>query len=326
MAIIDARILRSLTFSESKSDKQTVQYSGTEEYLIISDAKDPSFGDILADTTSWTNLGGRPLPQIDDEVTLNGIAIFVTSRELSYYEDNERAVVMRVKYDAKKPEASEPEEPTSTEPNTWKRITVQTEQVSKPAVGWARFADIPEEDALAGGEGSPPVNSAGFLVDGIEEDSAIVRATYTNTQVANPNFAQLIRYTNRCNDNDFLGGAQYTVRMCGFTAEYDHKNNVWAVSVEFKYNPDGWWIQYADAGRVQVDANGKRAVIVDYYGNPIPDPVPLDGSGAAVADNYYTSANGPGGGAANGAPPPNDLYLYPYKKANMDNIWSNCGI
>lgn len=316
-----------MTLSESKSDKQTVQYSGNEEYLVIADAKDPSFADVLADATSWANLGNRPLPQIDDSATVNGVSLFVTSRELSYYEENERAVLVKVKYDAKKPEESTPEPPEGTDAETWQRITVQSESMTKPAVGWATFGDIPEENVgEAGGEGSPPVNSAGDPVEGIEEDVALVRLTYTNTQVASPNFGELLRYTNRCNDADFLGAQRYTVRVTGWSAEYDQKNNVWSVSLEFKYNPNGWFVTFPDAGLNEVDGT-KRKAILDYYGNPVGTPVPLDGSGSAVVADYYTSTGGPGGGQAGGgvAVLP-ELYLYPYKKANLSAIFANCGI
>ncbi len=305
MALIDARLLRSLELSESKGDKGTKQHSATQKFLIIADSKDPSFGEILNDTTPWTNLGGRPLPQIDDEVVEGGLTFVVNSRELSHYKDNERAVVMSVRYDAK-PEGPGLPEPQGIEPTTWQQITITTQGVTKPALGWSDLADVP---AFSNAGQLPARNSAGDPVDGLEEESALVKLTYTNTQVLNPRFDQLLRYTNTCNDGEFLGGPEYSVRMAGWNGEYDQKNNVWTVSIEFLYKPDLWEIEYFDAGFNEV-VGGERKAILDQAGNPVGQPVPLDNNGAAlpIGSEPYTR------------------YLYPYQKVNMAQIFADCGI
>jgi len=307
MALTDARLLRSIKISESKSDKLTVQLTATQEFLIISDTKDPPFNDILDDETDWPNLGSAKLPQLDDEIEVKGVTLFVTSRELSYYKDNERAVVMAVKYDAKDLEEGESEQPEGTDPETWQRITVQTQQITKPARGWAEFNDI-------GGPGEagqlPPKNSAGDPVDGIEEEASMVRLAYTNTQVLNPRFDQLLRYTNTCNDGAFLGAPVYHVRMAGYSAEYDQKNNVWSVTVEFLYNPDSWEIQFYDAGFNEI-VSGERKAILDKAGNPVGQPVPLDGNGGQLAV---------------GSGDPLIRYVWPYPMVNMQQIFADCGI
>lgn len=306
MAIIDARQLRSLTLSETKGDKLTIQRSATEDFLVIADAKDPPFGDILADETPYANLGNKRLPQIDDEIVLSGgIALIVTSRELSHYKDNERAVVMRVRYDGK-PEGPGLPEPEGIEPTTWQRITITTQGVTEPALGWSDLADVP---AFGNAGQLPARNSAGDPVDGLEEESALVRLTYTNTQVLSPRFDQLLRYVNTCNDGAFLGGPSYSVRMTGWNGEYDQKNNVWTISVEFLYKPDLWEIQYFDAGFNEV-VGGERKAILDQAGNPVGQPVPLDGNGGQlpIGSEPYTR------------------YLYPYSKVNMAQIFADCGI
>lgn len=312
MALTDARILRSLKISESKSDKKSVQISATQDLLILSDTKDPSFNEILADTTTWANLGGAALPQIDDETVVNGVTLYVTSRSLSYYKDNERAVVMEVRYDAKE-EAGEQEPPQGTDPETWQRITVASQQITKPAIGWP---SIPLENQI--GEGSGAQNSAGDPIDGLEEESSMVKLTYTNTQVSSPNFSELNRYTNRCNSAAFLGADAYHVRMIGWNAEYDQKNNLWSVSVEFLYNPDGWQIRYFDVGYNEV-INGDRFAILDVRGNPVSKPVPLNGQGQAEAINAAPSGD-------QRPTDPHELELYPYKVAEMSSLFANCGI
>jgi hypothetical protein len=305
MALVDARLLRSLELSESKGDKGTKQHSATQKFLILADSKDPSFGEILDDKTSWTNLGGRPLPQIDDDVIEGGLTFVVNSRELSHFKDNERAVVMSVRYDAK-PEGEGLPEPQGIDPTTWERITITTQGVTKPALGWSDLADVP---AFSNAGQLPARNSAGDPVDGLEEESALVRLTYTNTQVLSPRFDQLLRYTNTCNNGEFLGGPEYSVRMTGWNGEYDQKNNVWTISIEFLYKPDLWEIQYFDAGFNEV-VDGERKAILDQAGNPVGQPVPLDGNGAAlpIGSEPYTR------------------YLYPYQKVNMAQIFTDCGI
>lgn len=307
MALIDARVLRSLRISETKADKGSVQLSATQELLILADAKDPAFNEILADTTSWTNLGG-PLPRLDDETIVAGVTLFVTSRELSYYKDNERAVVMTVKYDAKAPpESTEPQQPEGTEASTWQRITISSQSITRPAEGWDDFASVPGLNANDVGQGAK--NSAGDPVDGLEEEASLVRLSYTNTQVANPNFLQLLSHVNSCNSTPFLGADVYAIRVSGVSGEYDQKNNTWSITVEFVYNPDTWKLTYFDAGFNQI-VSGQRRAILDAVGNPVSNPVPLDGNGATLSIGTE----------------PLTLSLYPYPKTDLNQIFQTCGI
>ena len=317
MAIIDVRILRSIKISETKLDKQGIALSATQDLLFIGDTKDPPFNDVLTNEDTWPNLGNVKVPQIDDYTVVKGVQMYVTSREVSYYKDNERAVVMTVKYDATPEEPEEPEEPESTDPETWQRITVTSQQMTKPAVGWPSIGAIPPELGNDD-EGNGAQNSAGDPVDGLEEDCAMVKLVYTNTQVVTPVFSELQRYTNRCNDAEFLGGAMYTVRMLGWSAEYDQKINVWSVSVEFLYNPDGWQIQYFDAGFNEI-IGGDRRAILDKVGNPVSKPVPLNGGGQAQTINASPTGD-------DKPTEPVMLELYPYKIADMQALFFNCGI
>jgi hypothetical protein len=316
MALTDVRVLRSLTLTEAKGEKGSVQYSGSQELLILSDTKDPSFSGILADATSWPKLGG-PLPQIDDEELVNGVKLYVTSRELSYYKDNERAVVMAVRYDAKDEDAGSEGDPTSGDQDAWQRIQVQSVDVTSPARGFRSLAAANDGKAA---DQKPAINSAGDPVDGLEEETSMLRFTYTNTNVSNPNFELLHSYVNKCNFGLLrvlgISLSFYTLRCTGFNAQYDQKNNVWSVTVELLYNPDGWEIRFYDVGFNEI-VNGQRVAIVDKAGNPVSSPVALDGNGQAVV---------PGVVLENEAAGPAMRVLYPYICTNLETLFTNARI
>lgn len=317
MAIVDARILRSVQITESKSDKGSIQLSASEDYLIISDQKNPNFSDIMENTDHFTNLGGK-LPQIDDEITISGFKLNCTSRDLSYYQDNERAVKMSVRYDAKDSEAGSEGSPTGGgDVDAWQRVQIQSADVTMPARGWRGLAN--SKDALPGSD-KPAINSAGDPVDGLEEEASMLRFTYTNTIAVNPAFDQLLFYTNKCNFGALnilgIGCNTYTVRCTGFNATYDQKNNVWSVTVELLYNPNGWEIRFYDAGFNEV-IDGERVAILDKRGNPVSSPVALDGNGRAVAPEVITDSEASG---------PAMRVLYPYISTDLNALFQNANI
>lgn len=326
MAIVDARILRSVKITESKAEKGSVQLSASEDYLVICDAKNPNFSEIMTDTTSWPNLGGAPLPQIDDEITLSGRTLYVTSRDLSYYQDNERAVVMSVRYDRKDDEEGGEGDPTSGDQDAWKRIQVQSVDITKPARGWRSLGNA--KDAAVASE-KPAVNSAGDPVDGLEEQCSMLRLTYTNTIASNPNFEALRGYVNKCNFGGMavlgMNFSFYTVRCTGFNANYDQKNNTWDVTVELLYNPDGWELRYYDVGFNEIidDPPGgkKRRAILDDRGNPVSSPVALNGEGRALALN---NANFPV--EDDELQGPRMRVLYPYISTDLQNLFRDARI
>lgn len=322
MAIEDVRVLRSLQMAERMGDKQTKQITATQELLIICDAKDPPFGEILEDESSWPKLGG-PLPQVDDELelTLSGKRVYCTSRDLSYYKDNERAVVMTVRYEGKDPaDDDQPEPPDAGDPNAYKRVTISSTQITQPCLGFRSGAP---GDAERAGNGQnivekPAINSAGDPVDGLEEETSLLKISYTNTQVPFPNFERLRFYVNKCNAGLWnvlgLGCSFYTVRCTGFSAEYDQKNSVWSVTVEFFYNPKGWEIRFYDVGFNEI-VDGKRKAILDVAGNPVSKPVALDGTGKAVAisTSYDTETGVPAD--------PATRVIYPYPALDLSALF-----
>lgn len=305
MAIVDARIQRTLQLSEAK-EKLTKKLSATQDFLVISDTKNPSFESILSNTATFTNLSNTALPQLDDVVDVNGVQLVVTNRTLSWHDESDRVVLMRVQYSGIDLDATVPAPPNDTEEATWRRISARTQQMTKPAKGYASLPDAFNKNPA---DFLPSLNSAGDPVEGIESDCALVALTYTNPGVINPNFAQLNRYTNQCNVQQFLGGDPYTVRCVGWSGDYDEKTQAWSISVEFLYNPDGWKVSFVDAGFNEL-TGGRRRAIVDDAGNPISSPIPLDGFGEVLPDGNPLVV----------------VDVYPYGATDLRFIFDDCGI
>jgi len=273
MAIRTVRQLRSFQFTETKGEKGSIQYAGSVELLVICNST-PDFGAIKDDKTSWPEFYNRKIPQINDEEDVGGIIFYVTGRDFEYYDDeNEFCVKVTVKYDSK-PVKDNDEPDRTDEERTWLKISVQSLQERRPA--------SESNQANPNVPIKPPLNSAGDPVDGLEEETALLRLTFTNTNVIAPNFPLLFTYLNTCNQIAFLGAAPYTLRVTGYGADFDQKNQVWSVSVEFTYNPDDWKIRYYDVGYHEI-VNGERLAIMDKGGNPVSKPVPLDNDGTAKA-------------------------------------------
>lgn len=315
MAITDVRFRRSLQLSEAKDNSGAIKTTASLELLIVSDTKDPTFASILADTNTWVNLGNIKIPQLGDEVQVNQKLLVVTQRDLAFDGESDRVVVMTIKYSSRELD-DEQDDPNNTDAESWKRITIQTQSLTEPAKGFT--SDVAAKNPNAVQDFAR--NSAGDPVDGLEEETAMIRLTYTNTKVADPNFEKLNEYTNTCNDNNFLGGTFYTVRCIGWSGEYDQKNNCWQISLEFLYKPDDWSITFYDIGFNEI-VDGERRAILDKAGNPVSSPVPLDGNGHAAA--IGTSS---GTGSEYQPVPLSFRYLYPYKAVNMANIIADCRI
>jgi hypothetical protein len=300
MAIRTVRQLRSFQFRETKSEKGSIQYTGSVELLVICDAA-PDFGAIKNDTATWPEFANRKIPQINDEEDVGGIQFYVTGRDFQYYDDeNEFCVKVTVNYDSK-PETDNDEPEQSDEERTWLKISMQSLQERRPA----SESNQADPDAPI----RPPLNSAGDPVDGLEEDTALLRLTFTNSNVTAPDFATLFTYLNTCNQIAFLGAAPYTLRVTGYGADFDQKNQVWSVSVEWTYNPADWKIRYYDVGYHEIVGSERRA-IMDKGGNPVSKPVPLnaDGTAKAVGED------------------PGVLSIKPYEEKDHTTMLRTCGL
>jgi len=293
MAIRTVRQLRTFQFKETKSEKGSIQYTGSADLLVICDAR-PDFGAIKDDTSTWPEFYNRPIPQINDKEEIGGILFYCTARDFEYYDDeNEFCVKVTLQYDSK-PEQDNDEENKTDEERTWLKISMQSLQERRPAS---------ESDFY------PPTNSAGDPVDGLEEDTALLRLTFTNTNVVSPDFPALFTYLNTCNQIAFLGADPYTLRVTGYGAEFDQKNQVWSVSVEWTYNPADWKIRYYDAGYHEI-VNGERLAIMDKAGNPVSKPVPLNNDGSAKAIGEE----------------PDVLSIKPYDEKDHTTMLRTCGL
>ena len=301
MAIRTVRQLRAFEFSEAKSDKGSVQYTASAELLVICDAA-PDFGAIKNDTATWPEFFGRKIPQINDLETVGGIEFRVTKRDFSYYDgDNEFCVKIVVGFDSKPIEDKDQQDNPSDEDLTWLKISLQALQERRPAS--ESNQDNPNDPI------KPPLNSANDPVDGLEEDTALLRMTFTNTNVQSPDFPVLLTYLNTCNQTAFLGAEKYTLRVTGYGAEFDQKNQVWSVSVEFTYNPNDWKIRYYDVGYNEI-VNGERQAILDKSGNPVSKPVALDAAGTAKAVGED----------------PDVKTILPYDKKDLTIMLRTCGL
>lgn len=309
MAIIDVRQLRSFQFEESKSQKGSIQQTASAELLVINDAA-PDFGAIANDTNTWPNFFNRRIPQINDLETVGGIEFYVTKRRFEYYDsENEFAVKVTIGYDSKAEDEDEGgDEPQNDDPDTWKRITIASETMTVPLTN----------EGENGEKGSiPACNSAGDPVDGLTEDRAVVKLTYTNTKVPFPNFAKLLEYTNKTNSTPFLGASRRKIRCMGFNGEFDDKNQLWVIGVDFLYDPEGHVVKYFDAGFNEI-VGGQRRAILDIQGNPVSKPVPLNGSGVAVDPGVI--------GTGSQAGDTTTLTAYPYFEADLTNLFQECRI
>lgn len=311
MAILDVVRLRSLEYSESKGQKGSIDLQGSIE-LLAKFNTEVDFDLLVNDTNNWTGLGNEPIPQIGDDAQIGGIDFYVTSRKFSYFkgEEQERAAKITITYD-RKAEETDDEKPEDTDNETWHKITVTTEQQQVPLTD-----EGPDGLKL----GQPARNSAGDPVDGLTENRCLVKLTYTNTQVVDPDFAVLLSFTNTTNDADFLGCPRRTLLCQGFNSDYDDKRAVWNISVEWLYDPKGHVVEYYDVGFNEI-VGGERRAILDINGNPVSKPVPLDGAGAAVPATlllaYGTEANNPNLVV---------LTAYPYPEKTMANIFTDARI
>lgn len=297
MAITDVRQLRSFRFSEQQSDDGTITYTGSVDLLVISDTKDPSFAAIKSDTNTWPGFFNRKIPQIGDTEPMGDISLNVISRDFQYYKDNDRAVVISVRYEYK-PE--EQDQPDPQQPEFFRKFAFQTVQTTQPA------CESNEDDP----DNKKPVkNSANDPVDGLTEECALIRGTYTNGRVVSPNFATLWTYINKINQVEFLGAAKWTVRCTGIGADYNEKSQVWSVSVEFTYKPDTWQIRYYDVGYNEI-VGGERRAILDKSGNPVSKPVALNNNGTAKAVGQE----------------PDVLKILPYEQVDLNGMFAACNI
>lgn len=299
MAIKDVVILYEDAVEEAKAEKGCVRRLGQRVLLAKTDTKNPSFTDIAENDTTWPGLGNQKIPQINDEHMFGSYKLFVRSRKFSWFKGTEYGVQIDVQYESVD-EDGEQQQPEDGNPQTWKRISISSSQITVPANESREEEGIPPK---------PITNSAGDPVDGLEEETAIAVMKYTNTFAVDPNLPKFYEYMNTVNQSQFLGAAQRTLRVTGFSADFDDATQVWQVSLELTYNPKQWRIPYYDAGYNEI-VGGERRAILDQRGNPVSQPVPLDNTGQAKSVGQD----------------PDVLYVYPYEQKNFANMLNDLRI
>lgn len=273
MAFYDVVVLYEDAFEEAKAAKDRGTLVVTRKLLAKSDTPNPNFLDIATSTATWPSLGSR-LPALDEIVTFSGHANLkfrCSSRNFSWYQGSENGVVIDLKFEGLSPyentEGGGSKQPNSSNSQSWRRVSISTSQITIPATDY---------------DGLPFCNSAGDPVDGLEAESSIAVLKYTNDFVADPNLTGMWHYLNKCNSDNYLGAEKYTLRVTGFNAEFDDGQMLWKCALEITYNPSTWAVEYYDAGLNEIvleDGLYVRKAILDKFGNPVTQPVPLDGEG-----------------------------------------------
>jgi len=272
MAFYDVIVLYEDAFEESKGGNDRATFTVSRTLLAKSDTPNPSFVVIGNSTATWPGLGGEQIDQINSLRNFDGIVARCASRKFSWFGGTENAVQIDLTYEGLSPyennDGGGSQQPKELQSETWRRISISTSQVSIPATN---------------DNGEPFCNSAGDPVDGLEEETSLAVLKYTNEFNPNPALHRIWDYLNTCNSKPYLGADAYTLRVTGFSAEFDDQAMFWKTSLEISYNPKTWGISYYDAGFNEIIDDGagnyERKAILDKNGNPVSQPVPLNGQG-----------------------------------------------
>lgn len=307
--------LNDTTVTETMTDKGAIEWTAKVSYLIKLDARNTNFV-AVADNGD--------VPQVGDTGNFGNRVLRVHTRTFSYYKNNATMCHVEVQYvgkqdDALSPEPNDSQKNNAEEPDnaaedaaTWQKITVTSEQ---------RQTLLTDHGVASNDVGTPAVNKAGDPIDGLTEDRALVKMVYADSMVPAPNFAQLLYYVNKVNGPGatFLGGDQYTVRVMGFSADYDQKGNMWSISLEFLYDAKGHFVTVFNAGFNQKVGGDRKAILTSDGLHPVAKPVLLGTNGAALSVADAADAKNH---VLNGAV----FDVYPYQAIDLRPIWNDCGL
>ena len=171
----------------------------------------------------------------------------------------------------------------------WSELAKVDNPLNRPAKknwGFEQAGKVAWQDI----DGKAILNSAGDYFDPpIEiEDSRPLLTVVRNDATFDPLLA--IDYQDAVNEDRFLIANPGQCKVAGIEASEEEENDVkfWRVVFHFAFRREGWLAEPLDQGRyATVDANGaaqKRTPIPDKAGDPVTDPVPLDGKGAELVD------------------------------------------
>jgi hypothetical protein len=155
-----------------------------------------------------------------------------------------------------------------------------------PKVSWgmAQFQRIAEKDI----NGNDVVNSAGipFNPSVQLDDSRPVLQIVRNELTYDETLAGSFR--DKVNDADFWGYGEKQVKVANISGSREWNQDIgyyWTVSYEFHIKAETWKFKILDAGTMQIKTGGDTKVspCLTKDGKPVPEPVPLDGSGVQLA-------------------------------------------
>lgn len=136
----------------------------------------------------------------------------------------------------------------------------------------------------------PLVNAAGDFFEGLTMDESEVRASISGNRASFP-LATAAAVTNSINNASYLGGAAYTWKCTGISAQQATEVvngielNYWQVSVELAYRQSGWPLLLPHVGWHYIDGSDKKVCWVYSDDTPpkkiaaaFPQPLDTDGS------------------------------------------------
>jgi len=210
----------------------------------------------------------------------------VRRRRCSVDQNDPRLWLVRVEYATK---AADPSDPAEQPDNPEDPI------LRPPEVSWTHepYQRVVERDI----EGNPLVNSAGQPFDPLPtaDDNRLTLVISRFEQVYDKR--EMLKFVDAVNDDPFQGFDPGQAKIKGIPAVQHFENNqqLWKVTYTIQFKEEGWNLFILDQGRYQAindnadpdgapltsaSNRGKITPIVDAEtGEPISDPVLLDGNG-----------------------------------------------
>jgi hypothetical protein len=163
------------------------------------------------------------------------------------------------------------------------QIQHQQNPTEDPVVPWIEI-ESERRKVTKTWDGKDIVNSAGQLIDGIEDDFDL--CTYCFLRNESQPTTLWTTYNNTVNSDTFLGCLAKTLRLKIHVDKPQRRNEYyyWPHTYRFKYDPNGWAIDPADRGTAVKRSDGTLGRPISPNTNePIDGEVFLDGSGGLLS-------------------------------------------
>lgn len=156
------------------------------------------------------------------------------------------------------------------------------------STGGAQVPALVHYNGTGNSDIQPLVTAAGDFFEGLMMDESEVRASISGNRATFP-LATAAAVTNALNDSPYLGGAAYSWKCSGISAQQATEVvngvevNYWQVSVELQYRQSGWRLLLPHVGWHYIDGSEKKlSYVFDDDGNKIaasaPQPLNTDGT------------------------------------------------